>query len=343
MKPLLVSLSLLFLVSCMKGKKVDLIFHNASILCLNYQNSTGEAIAIKNGKIVEIGPERQILNKYRAEEIIDVEGKEIVPTFSIGNFHLDSFLTIEKLKEIELKNLEQGITEIYVNEINESQLNRLISFIPSMELEWHINLSPNKSTIDFIRKYKKPKNKHFNIQGFSIGNDNNQLVKEAIAIAKDKNLQIGINFSLAEKNIPYLIQSLKDYKQDHRWFVYEINEKNSSLLKQLEVNNFFQCVNQFTKTSTPLYQFNIIDTPENLFVQLNNFSKKNKIDYLKSLKSISNWSTYMTFSETTKGSLVKGKEANFTILETPLSTSLSKENIYSNSTFIQGKKIYSME
>ena len=82
------------LTSCMKGEKVDKLFHNASIICLDDNNTTGEAMAIKNGKIVEIGPERQILNKYRSEETIDVEGREIVPTFSDCNMHLDTTIKL---------------------------------------------------------------------------------------------------------------------------------------------------------------------------------------------------------------------------------------------------------
>lgn len=333
----------LILVSCMKGKKVDQIFHNANIICMNDRNSSGEAIAIKNGKIVEIGPERQILNKYRADEITDIEGKEIVPTFSNIYFQLDSILTFEKLREFELTNLEQGITEVSINELNNSQLKQLISFIPAMQLTWYINLSLCKENIAYIRNYKKQKNKHFNIQGFSIGNEEINQVQEVLAIVKNKTLQIGVNFSKAKQNIPCIIQALKDYNQDHRWFVYNINDKNKTLLTQLAENNFFHCLNQSNKSTVPLYQFYSSNNKENLYIQLNVFCKSNNKDYTKSLKSISNWANYLSFNELKKGSLEKGKEANFTILETPLSTNSTRQNIYSNSTFILGKKIYSME
>ncbi len=74
-------LSLSFLTACFKGKKVDLIIHNAKIYTLNNENATEEAIAIKDGKIVEVGPERQILNKYTADEEFDASGKSITPGF----------------------------------------------------------------------------------------------------------------------------------------------------------------------------------------------------------------------------------------------------------------------
>jgi predicted amidohydrolase YtcJ len=47
-----------------------------------------DAIAIKKGRIVEVGAERQILNKYRADEIIDAQGKEMYPGFTDAHGHM---------------------------------------------------------------------------------------------------------------------------------------------------------------------------------------------------------------------------------------------------------------
>jgi hypothetical protein len=79
---------LLALASCMKGEKVDLIVHNAKIHTLDLSNTIHEAIAIRNGKIVEVGPERQILNKYRSDETIDAQGKEMYPGLTDAHGHM---------------------------------------------------------------------------------------------------------------------------------------------------------------------------------------------------------------------------------------------------------------
>ena len=83
---------LIFLVSsaCMKGKKVDLIVHNAKIHCMDDQNTVEDAMAIKDGKIVEVGPERQILNKYRADEIQDAKQRDVFPGFTDAHTHMFS-------------------------------------------------------------------------------------------------------------------------------------------------------------------------------------------------------------------------------------------------------------
>ncbi len=72
----------------MKSKKIDLIVHNAIIHTLDETNVEFEAMAILGGKILEVGPERQILNKYRAEKIIDARGRHIYPGLTDSHGHL---------------------------------------------------------------------------------------------------------------------------------------------------------------------------------------------------------------------------------------------------------------
>lgn len=332
------------LCSCIKGKKVDQIFHNASIFCLDDNNTTGEAMAISNGKIVEIGPERQILNKYRSEESIDVEGREIVPTFSDCNLQID---TIEKwsptlLEEIETQELEQGILEVFIHGINYNKLLELVKFGPNMQVIWHVYLTPSKENVNYIRNIKKKKKfKNLIIAGFSISNENESEILEACAVTKSNSLQIGINFHKGQQNIPLIIKSLQNFKLDHRWFVFNIHEMKK--LKTLEMNNFFICFNETNKNTLPIYLFGTSKTSDKLLARLSNYSKLNNLEFLKTLKSITNWAQYLSFSEKRNGTLEKGKNASFTILDTPLSKRNEHNTIYSNATYWRGKQIYSME
>lgn len=84
-------LSTLFLslvTGCYKGKSVDLIIHNARIYSMNANNDVFQAVAIADGKIVELGPERQILNKYKSDQIIDAQGRDILPSFTDAHGHM---------------------------------------------------------------------------------------------------------------------------------------------------------------------------------------------------------------------------------------------------------------
>jgi predicted amidohydrolase YtcJ len=75
----------------MKGEKVDLIIHNAAIHTMVDGEKVHEAMAIRDGKIIEIGPERQILNKYQADEVIDAGGRDLYPGFTDAHGHLFSY------------------------------------------------------------------------------------------------------------------------------------------------------------------------------------------------------------------------------------------------------------
>lgn len=79
---------LLLLNACMKGQQVDLIVHNAKIHTMDLTNMVHTAIAVRNGKIVEVGPERQILNKYRSDETIDAQGKDMYPGLTDAHGHM---------------------------------------------------------------------------------------------------------------------------------------------------------------------------------------------------------------------------------------------------------------
>ena len=72
----------------MKGEKVDLVLHNARIHCLDDGNHIVQAMAINNGKIIETGPDRQIMNKYQADEFMDCAGKDIIPGITDAHGHL---------------------------------------------------------------------------------------------------------------------------------------------------------------------------------------------------------------------------------------------------------------
>lgn len=79
------------LTACMKGKSADLIVHNARIHVMDEANTIVEAMAIKDGKVIETGPERQILNKYSADKYIDAGKKDVFPGFIDAHGHMMSY------------------------------------------------------------------------------------------------------------------------------------------------------------------------------------------------------------------------------------------------------------
>jgi len=59
---------------------------------MNEKNAVMDAMAVKDGKIIEVGAEQQILNKYQSEKIIDAKGKDIYPGLTDAHGHILSYI-----------------------------------------------------------------------------------------------------------------------------------------------------------------------------------------------------------------------------------------------------------
>ncbi|MEN9639660.1 MAG: hypothetical protein RLZZ262_1529 [Bacteroidota bacterium] len=85
---ILIIFAVLLLNSCAyQNIDADLIIHNARIYSMDQENHVYQAMAIKDGKILELGPERQILNKYDAKRSIDAAKRIIYPGFIDAHCH----------------------------------------------------------------------------------------------------------------------------------------------------------------------------------------------------------------------------------------------------------------
>jgi hypothetical protein len=86
--------SILFLISCkLKREDVDLIVWNARIYTVNPDFFVTEAMAIKDGKIIEIGSDESILGRYRAKDTLKLQGKTVFPGFIDAHCHFTGFAT----------------------------------------------------------------------------------------------------------------------------------------------------------------------------------------------------------------------------------------------------------
>jgi len=72
-------------------EKADLVVHNAKIYTVDENFSIAEAMAIKNGKVIAIGANNAIKNKYSAEQFVDAELKPIYPGFIDAHCHFLGF------------------------------------------------------------------------------------------------------------------------------------------------------------------------------------------------------------------------------------------------------------
>lgn len=89
------------LFSChFKRQEADLVVYNAIIYSMDENNTTYQAMAIKDGKIVALGKERDILNNFRYDESIDAGTKVIYPGFIDAHCHFVGYAN--GLKQVNL-------------------------------------------------------------------------------------------------------------------------------------------------------------------------------------------------------------------------------------------------
>ncbi len=78
-KFLMLSLFITIISSC--SEKPDMILTNGKIYTLNEGNTVVEAVAIKEGKILDLGTTGEITDKYSSDEEIDLDGATVLPGF----------------------------------------------------------------------------------------------------------------------------------------------------------------------------------------------------------------------------------------------------------------------
>ena len=84
---LLISLLSLFMSSCYYTEEADLLIHNANIYTVDDNFTIAEAMAIKDGKIIDIGPNNEMKNRYTAKEEIDAKMRPIYPGLIDAHCH----------------------------------------------------------------------------------------------------------------------------------------------------------------------------------------------------------------------------------------------------------------
>lgn len=74
-----------------RGSKADVVLHNGLVLTLDDNATEAQAIAVSQGRVLEVGPERAILNKYNADLEVDLMGAVVVPGLMDAHAHFTGF------------------------------------------------------------------------------------------------------------------------------------------------------------------------------------------------------------------------------------------------------------
>jgi predicted amidohydrolase YtcJ len=78
--------------SCKTKKMADAIYYNGIVYTVDSNFTIGEAFAVKDGKIIDVGTNEKI-QEYNAKEKIDLEGKPVYPGFIDPHCHFYGYAT----------------------------------------------------------------------------------------------------------------------------------------------------------------------------------------------------------------------------------------------------------
>ncbi|TBV27600.1 amidohydrolase [Meridianimaribacter sp. CL38] len=87
MKNLYLLLILAICLSCQNKEQVDTIVTNANVYTVDDSFTKAQAFAIKDGKFIAVGTNAEVNSKYTSENIVDANGKTIVPGFIDAHCH----------------------------------------------------------------------------------------------------------------------------------------------------------------------------------------------------------------------------------------------------------------
>ena len=103
-----------FFISCStKKEEVDLIVHNGIIYSVDSSFAIFEAMAITDGKIVEVNSNKEILNRYDSKNKTDLEGKSVFPGFIDAHCHFLGYgLGLQQVNLVGTKSFNEVVQKV---------------------------------------------------------------------------------------------------------------------------------------------------------------------------------------------------------------------------------------
>ena len=149
MRAFIILISAFVLTSCYKSQDADLIIHNAVIYSMDESSNVFEAVAIKDGKIIDIGKENQILNKYSAKESIDAKLGVIFPGFIDSHCHFLGYgLSLNQVNLKGCKSFEEVVERCV--EYDQHKLGTWIQGRGWDNTKWENQDFPTKTILDSL-------------------------------------------------------------------------------------------------------------------------------------------------------------------------------------------------
>jgi predicted amidohydrolase YtcJ len=138
------------ILSCTSEKvKTDLLVKNATIYTVNEGFDIAEAFIVNNGKIVEVGSQKNLEAKYEAANLFDANGKTIVPGLIDAHAHLLNLgISMQQVDLVGTKSYQEVLKRVIT--FQEENNSDYIIGRGWDQNDWEIKEFPTKEELDFI-------------------------------------------------------------------------------------------------------------------------------------------------------------------------------------------------
>ncbi len=146
-KTFIILLSIGVLFSCKKQEKADVIVINANAYTVNSNFDKAESFAIKGGKFIAVGSNKEIQNKYVTVKTIDAKNKAVYPGFIDAHCHFYGLgLQQQKVDLTGTKSYDE-----VANKLVTFQKEKNTSFVTGRgwdQNDWEVKEFPTKEKLD---------------------------------------------------------------------------------------------------------------------------------------------------------------------------------------------------
>lgn len=151
---------IIFILSCVTKKKVDIIVHNTTIYTLDSSFGIVEAMAIKDGRIIATGTSANLLRQFDAKEKLDMKGRYVYPGFIDAHAHFYAYglglqtvdLTGTQSWHECIERINTFITKDTVTQLQYAQKGAWIIGRGWDQNDWINKAFPQKDTLDLLFK-----------------------------------------------------------------------------------------------------------------------------------------------------------------------------------------------
>tara|TARA_R110001592_G_scaffold76385_1_gene230538 strand:+ start:1131 stop:2783 length:1653 start_codon:yes stop_codon:yes gene_type:complete len=145
----LLSVIIILFFGCTPTEKIDLIVHNAKVYTVNDIFNITDAIAINNGKIIAVGPENEIKNKYLAKEYLDAKKRPVYPGFIDAHCHFVGYAkSLQQVNLVGTTSFNEVLEKVV--EFSKTNSNTWITGRGWDQNDWEVKEYPTKQQLDSL-------------------------------------------------------------------------------------------------------------------------------------------------------------------------------------------------